>query len=295
MVHVKIPATTANMGAGFDSFGMAFDLFNEITVEKSDSFSIISSSNVPKTKDNLIYKSILHFYSQVGRAVPHLRITQTDRIPFTRGLGSSAACIVGGIVAANAIEGNLIDNSALLQMACQMDGHPDNVAPALLGGLVVAAVEHNDVNYVKINPPNELAFISIVPNFVLSTKKARDVLPSGYSREDVVFNVSRASLFIASVMSEKWGNISAALDDRIHQPYRNPLVPNMENIFSKSKEFGALGAYLSGAGPTVMVITLKTNEQEFLANIEHYLESLSDKWCAQPMRPNFNGTVVCMK
>jgi len=291
---VKIPATTANMGAGFDSFGMAFDLFNEIVVEASDRFSIISDSPVPKTKDNLIYKSILHFYTQIGRPVPHLRITQTDRIPFTRGLGSSAACVVGGIVAANALEGNLVDQDALLQMACQMDGHPDNVAPALLGGLVVAVAELDKVSYVKIDPPDALAFISIVPDFVLSTKKARGVLPNCYAREDVVFNVSRAALFVASIMSGKWQNISTALGDRIHQPYRNPLVPNMENIFKQSMELGALGVYLSGAGPTVMAIVLKSHMQTFLTNIVQYLETLNDKWCAQPMHPNFNGTEIIL-
>ena len=292
MIKIKTPATTANMGAGFDSFGMAFKLYNEIEVKEAEEFCIVSNANVPKTKDNLIYKSILHFYNEVGKTMPILNITQIDRIPFTRGLGSSSACVVSGLVCANTLTGNILTTDDILQMACKIEGHPDNVAPALLGGIVVAALENNKVSYVKIDPPTKLSFISIVPDFSLYTKKSRGVLPQSYSMEDVVHNISRSGLFIASILTNKWENIATALDDKIHQPYRKPLIPNIDDIFNKSKELGTLGTYLSGAGPTIMAISLKEHTNEILANLTDYLQTLETKWTANILEANNNGVEV---
>jgi len=286
MIHIKIPATTANMGAGFDCFGMAFDLFNEICVEESDKFEIITdNASIPTSRDNLVCRAMEHFFAEVGKAMPVVRISQVDRIPLTRGLGSSAACVVGGLVAANALAGESVDTDEILRMACDMEGHPDNVAPALLGGLIVAAAEPKKVSYVKITPPDGVSFVALIPEFAVATKKSRGVLPSHYSREDVIFNISRASLFIASMMSGKWENLPTAVDDRIHQPYRKGLVPGMEDVFRKARDCGAFGVYLSGAGPTVMAIVPATQEDEFL-------KAMDGEWRARILRPNFNGAEV---
>jgi len=290
---VKAPATTANMGAGFDSFGMAFDLFNEIIVEESDKFEI--SSNIPttpRTKSNLVYRTISDFCKQLGKPVPTLKITQQDNIPLARGLGSSAACVVSGLLAANHITGGTVSTDDILQIATKIEGHPDNVAPALLGGLVVSATEPSKVAYVKIPPPQELAFTAIIPSFTLATKAARSVLPASYSRQDATFNIARASLFIASILTGKWENIPTALEDKIHQPYRKPLVPGMEEVFTKTRELGAIGVYLSGAGPTIMAITKKENHQQFLTKLNTHLSTLKEPWQAQYLAQNINGALV---
>lgn len=291
MFKVRVPATTANMGAGFDSFGMAFNIFNEITVEESDNFKIEPNDDfISTTKDNLIYKTMLHYYKEIDKPIPTIKITQNDKIPLTRGLGSSAACVVAGLVAANKLAGNLLNTDELLQIASDVEGHPDNVAPALLGGLVVAAYEpKKKVNYVKINPPEGLSFVALIPDFALSTKKARSVLPTRYSRADMVFNISRASLFIASMMSGKWENLNMAIDDKLHQPYRKALVPGMGEVFNKSIEHGALGVYLSGAGPTVMAVLLSEKEQAFTKHMSTYLKTLDNKWNMQGLQANYIG------
>jgi len=292
-IKVTSPATTANMGAGFDSFGMAFDLFNEIIVEEAEQFEIASDSpTTPRTKTNLIYRTICDFHKELGRPVPTLKITQVDKIPLARGLGSSAACVVSGLLAANRLLGDTVSTDDILQMANKIEGHPDNVAPALLGGMVVSATEPGKVAYVKILPPQKLVFTAVIPGFTLATKAARGVLPDSYSRQDATFNISRASLFIASIMSGKWENIPLALEDRIHQPYRKPLVPGMEEIFCKARELGAIGVYLSGAGPTLMTISMKEHHPQFMAKFTAYLSGLDDSWQAHLLTPNLSGATV---
>ena len=287
MLKIKTPATTANMGAGFDAFGMAFDLFNEITIQESDNFKIISQDlTIPTDESNLIYKSIKHFYSYANKPTPTIQITQTDRIPQARGLGSSAACVVGGLVAANALAGNIADSNQLLKLACEIEGHPDNVAPALLGGLVTSVAEAEKVHYVKITPPDGVTFVALIPNFKLETKSSRGVLPAQYSKADVTFNIARASLFIATMASGKWENIPTAIEDKIHQPYRKPLVPGMDEVINKAKACGALGTYLSGAGPTVMAIVLNHRHQEFISAFK------SDTWQVKTLKQNFSGAYI---
>ncbi|MDR0273036.1 MAG: homoserine kinase, partial [Clostridiales bacterium] len=237
MLKIKVPATTANMGAGFDCLGMALNLYNEITVEESEKFSIEIKSKskdvLHTTKDNLIYKVITHFYDEIGKKVPELKITQNDSIPITRGLGSSSACIVAGLFAANELTGNTFSKDELAQMACQIEGHPDNVAPAVYGGIIIAVLEGEEqkLHHVKIIPSDALSFVTFIPNFQLSTAKARRILPKAYTRADAIFNISRASLFVASMMSENWENLKIAVDDRVHQPFRGIFVQNMEKIF----------------------------------------------------------------
>jgi len=300
MFKIKVPATTANMGAGFDCLGMALSLYNEITVRESDRFSIeikgvVASDDIFTTKDNLIYQVIASFYEEIGQKVPHLSITQEDCIPMTRGLGSSSACIVAGLFAANELTGHPMTRDELAQMACRIEGHPDNVAPAVYGGLIVAVLEGEEqtLHHVKITPPSELSYVAFIPNFQLSTAKARRILPINYSRADAVFNISRASLFIASMMNGDFSNFPVALNDKIHQPYRGTLIPGFDAVFGATEKAGAHGVFMSGAGPTIIAITTRDKEETFAQEMQNALVQLDNEWKTIILHADLEGATVC--
>ena len=311
MFKIKVPATTANMGAGFDCVGMALNLYNELEVQESDRFLIEFKSQAPDpamlltTEDNLIYQVITRFYDEVGKKLPKLKLTQNDTIPMTRGLGSSSACIVSGLFAANALCGKPLTRDELAQMACQIEGHPDNVAPAVYGGLIVAVLEGEEhkegpdsfmssrrLHHVKISPSDELSFVTFVPDFQLSTAKARRILPQDYSKADVIFNISRASLFVASMMCGNWDNLPVSVNDRIHQPYRGTLIPNMDKIFEHAHNEGAKGIFMSGAGPTLIAITLRKNEKAFAKKMKAHLAKLENSWETKILHADLDGATV---
>jgi homoserine kinase len=181
-------------------------------------------------------------------------------VPVSRGLGSSSTCIVGGLVGANEILGRKFSNEELLQMAVEIEGHPDNVAPALLGGMVVAIVDESKTYYDKVNVKNGIKFVSIIPNFRLSTEKARSVLPREISLKDGVYNVSRAALMVACFTSGKY-----------------ELIPGFEEVYNKSYELGALGCYLSGAGPTIMAI-IDEKDERFSNKLREFLKIKGLEW-----------------
>ena len=201
-----------------------------------------------------------HCFDKAGYKIKGLEISELKQdVPVSRGLGSSSTCIVGGLVGANEILGKKFSNEELLEMAVEIEGHPDNVAPALLGGMVVAIVDENKTFYDKVDVKKGIKFVSIIPNFRLSTKKARSVIPQEISLKDGVYNVSRAALMVACFSSGKYELIKYACKDAFHQNYRSKLIPGFEEVYNKSYELGAWGCYLSGAGPTIMAII---NEDE---------------------------------
>jgi homoserine kinase len=294
VIKIKVPATTANMGAGFDCLGMALNLYNEVAVEESDEFCIVGAVESHSTKDNLIYQVIKRFYYEIGKTPPEIKITQNDNIPMTRGLGSSSACIVAGLLAANELSGKPLSKEEIAQMACQIEGHPDNVAPAVYGGIIIAVLDGDDqkLHHVKITPSDELSFVTFVPDFQLSTAKARRILPSGYSRTDVIYNVSRASLFVASMMSGNWNNLSVSVKDRLHQPFRGMFVPNMDKIFEQAKESGAKGVFMSGAGPTIIAIVSRKTEKKFAEKMKIHLQEFDEAWETKILHADLNGAQI---
>ena len=259
MVCVKVPATTANLGPGFDCLGMALKLYNTVEMEEIGNGLCIEvegdgKSGIPTDEENIVYKAALKVFKAVGYVPKGLKIKLKNDIPLCRGLGSSAAAIVGGIVAANVLSGKKLDKYKMLKLANQMEGHPDNVAPALLGGIIISTVIKNNIEYIKIKPPAGLKAVVAVPDFQLSTKLAREVLPKGVPFEDAVFNVSRVSLLIACLYSGDLSKIKFAVEDRLHQNYRAKLVPGMEEVFREAYNAGARGVVLSGAGPTLLAL-----------------------------------------
>lgn len=282
MIKVFVPATSANMGAGFDCLGMALSLYNTVIVDPREEGLILDfpESDLPLVEEgenNLVYRTMKETYKIVGRPMPGLYLRQINGIPITRGLGSSAACIVAGIIAANALMGQPLKKRDIIELATRMDGHPDNVLPALIGGVTVAAMENERVYYVKQMSVDFVRFAVMIPNFPLPTSMARGILPEEISRKDAVYNISRASLMMASLITGKVENLWAASDDRLHQPYRKKFIPHFDDIVAKAKELGAKGMFLSGAGPTMIAI-LDKDYQRFQYEMDYYTSSFEDKW-----------------
>ena len=254
MIRIQVPATSANLGAGFDSLGIALSLYNQVWMEESDLLDITCRDDVvvPTDESNLIFWAAKTLYERCGRKLPGLRIVQLNNIPIARGLGSSSACIVAGILGANRLLGSPLSPQDLINLAAEIEGHPDNTTPAIEGGLAASAIEAGRVYSVSVPVSEKIRFVLFIPPFELKTEKARSVLPQQYSREDAVYNLSRSALMIASLFSGRLENLRVAVQDRIHQPYRAGLIENLDTVFRFSYELGSLGTYVSGAGPTII-------------------------------------------
>ncbi|MEA4816635.1 MAG: homoserine kinase [Lachnospiraceae bacterium] len=297
MLHIRVPATSANMGSGFDSVGVAFKMYNHIWVEEIDEgLEIIVKKKqelpVPLDKTNLIYKTISDFYKKRNLNLPGIRIIQEDNIPLTRGLGSSAACIVGGLMAGNALAKTNYTKDDIAQIAAKMEGHPDNSNPAIFGGMVVGALSSEEMRYVSLDMPRFLTFAVMIPDFPVSTEKSRNVLPYTVYRKDAVYNSSRAALLVASMITGRIDNLKMAMSDKLHQPYRQPLVPGMEYILAAAECFGGKGGYLSGAGPTLVSVLDEKDVDDFSEKMTSYLQSIPNNWQLQILKPDFEGAKI---
>lgn len=306
MFTVKVPATSANMGLAFDTAGIALQLYNRVEVCTAEekqfdgAFHIESVNNIdlrveagqkiPTDQSNLIYTTICWFAALKGKSVPPIWLRQTDEIPLARGLGSSAACIVAGLLIANELLQTACPTDELLRLAVSLEGHPDNVAPAFLGQMVVGASDSSRFEYVKIPVSEKLEFISLIPDFPLSTSDARDVLPRAYTKEQAVFNCSRVALMVASMMSGNFDALSVAMQDEIHQPYRKILIPGMEYLIKKSVDLGCYGGYLSGAGPTVMLVAPRGSG--ISSEIRGVASELKNYWLVNEIAIDQNGATV---
>lgn len=273
MVKVQIPATSANIGAGFDSLGLAVSMYNYVTLEECDKLDILSEdgADIPKDESNLVYQCVKYIHDLCDKPLAGVRISQVNNIPMARGLGSSSACIVGGLAGANAMLGNPLRQSDLVNIAATMEGHPDNSTPALLGGLVTAVLDNGKVYYVKQEIAEDLRFVTIIPDFELKTKFAREALPKEIPHKDGVFNLSRAALMSVSLYSRNYQNLRIAADDRLHQPYRLSLINGAHEVLELSYRHGAYASYISGAGSTLMSI-ISSGNFEFEHIVRDYLK-----------------------
>jgi homoserine kinase len=246
-IVVRAPATSANLGAGFDCLGLALDLWNEV--------SATPGRLSPDDGSNLILRAARATYERVGASYPGFELQCTNRITFNRGLGSSAAAISCGVLFANQCLGNALDGPALLDLATTLEGHPDNVAPCLLGGVRVA-LRAEDGRVLQAHVPLALGLTAVcfVPDVHIPTPHARGLLPATVSYADAVFNVGRSSLLVAALASGQPGLLAEATRDRLHQPFRLPLFPAGATLLAAAMTAGALGAFISGAGPTVLAL-----------------------------------------
>ncbi len=272
-VSVKVPATTANLGPGFDCLGLALPIYNTITVEETImpgtgvEINIIDETNeqdiisIPTDENNIVYKAIELLYNSIGQTPDELKITINTHIPIARGLGSSAAVAVGGLLAANKLLGSPADEAALLSIASEIEGHPDNVTPAIVGGFVLASLEEDgSVVYRKLPWPKDWKITVCIPDYELATDIARSVIPEEIPLKDAVFNLKRSAMLVEAVNSADKDLMKFALSDRLHQPYREKLVPGMKEIKEVLKhEDNVMGCVLSGAGPALLVVSYGNN------------------------------------
>jgi homoserine kinase len=257
MLCIQVPASTTNLGPGFDCLGMALRLYNRLQVETASTGLEIEVTGegaeaLPRDERNLVYQVMRATFDALGEPVPGLRLRLENGIPIGRGLGSSAAATLAGIAAARLVAGAAMEPEAMLAPAVAREGHPDNVVPALVGGFTVAAEREGRVEYFKLATPPALRAVLLIPDLVLETSRARAVLPREVSRADAVYNLQGSALVVAAILTGQLDRLGAAMDDRLHQPYRAALIPGMPEALAAARAAGALGACLSGAGSTLL-------------------------------------------
>lgn len=309
-VSVKVPATSANIGPGFDCLGLALPIYNTITIEETvlpgtgieinmmtedeEAIDEMIFDDIPRDENNIVYKAVEMLYNSIGQEPSELKINIQSQIPITRGLGSSAAVIVGGLIAANKLLGSPADETALLSIATEVEGHPDNVAPAILGGFVLASQEDDgSIVYRKLNWPNEWDITVCIPDFELSTNIARSVLPTSVPLQDAVYNAKHLAMLIEAVDTKDEKLMKAALHDKLHQPYREKLVPGMKEIMEAFKhEDGILGCVLSGAGPTLLIISHKYDLDKIKSTVKEIWEPQSVRVDIRTLKVEQNGAEI---
>lgn len=265
-IRIRVPSSTSNLGAGFDALGLALGLYLTLEVELADEMSFsfagegadeLSSS----AEDNLIFRAMQFIAERERVELRPARFQVTNEIPLARGLGSSAAAIIAGFSAFEVVTGNKLSEQKLMNYATEMEHHSDNVTAALLGSFVVSCVdESGKVFAAKVNFPDAVRAIVVIPNFKVRTEDARRVVPLNVSRADAVFNIQRAALFVAALANGRYELLREAMRDRLHQPYRAQLVPGLEEILHLQNVPGLIGTALSGSGPTVFALAIKNFE-----------------------------------
>ena len=285
--RISVPATSANLGPGYDALGLALTLFN--TCEFN--FTKDKEEFEENTKNNLIYKSYKYTFDFYKKdPVPIIFDLEAD-IPMSRGLGSSAACIVMGVIAAFSVMGKDIDKEEVLKISAEIEGHPDNLFPAIFAGAGISILEDGKVYKEKFEISDKFKFLAIIPEDKVSTKKAREVLPQTYKKEDAVFNISRVSMLILSLISGNAENLKIALDDKIHQPYRYKLIPEIEKIERIIDQSEAIGHYLSGSGSTIIVV-LKLEDEGSEKEIRDKLEGLGNSYQVKKLDIDDKGAFI---
>ena len=271
--RIRVPATTANLGPGFDCFGLALQRYLTMTVQRADEAGAVTlnlsgegADILPCDETNLIYQSFLIGTGLPRKNAPGLVATIDNEIPLARGQGSSAAAAVAGLAAGHLLAQGTVDRGVVINQGTNLEGHPDNVAPAVLGGLVVTRdpeavgrMKHTPMSNVcarSIPTSNDITFVLAVPEFEMKTSEAREILPTQVELTDAVFNLRAAAWMAASWVAGDWDGVAEAMDDRLHQPYRARLIPGFYEVCDAAREAGALAACLSGAGPTILALTL---------------------------------------
>lgn len=293
MVKIRVPATSANMGPGFDSLGIAFNLYNEFEFsEEGTENKFYGFKEEFCNEENIVYKAMITCFEKCKYKPKGIKINLLrEDIPISRGLGSSSTCIVAGLLGANNIMGNPLTVNELFKIGVQIEGHPDNIAPAFFGGMVVSVLEDGEALYNKIDIKRRITFVAIIPDFELSTSTARKVLPKKVSLKDAVYNISRVSLMISAFVNGNYDLLKYGCKDAIHEKYRSPLIKNYDLVYNKCISFGALSCFLSGAGPTIMVL-IKNDEKEIVNKIRDFLRSENISWKVKELAIDNLGAIV---
>lgn len=266
-VRVRVPASTANLGSGFDVLGLALGLYNTIEIEATSrgvEFTVEGegAERLRKVADrSLVLRAARATFDYLGVSPPGLKVHLKNEIPLKRGLGSSATSCLGGVIAAAALSRRSLSSEEILRLALPLEGHPDNLTPALVGGLTATIVSDTGIRYVKIPIPEAIKVVAVIPEMELGTVEARRALPAQVPLADAVHNVGRSALFVAAMVAGDLNLLDEATRDRLHQPYRAKLIPGMEDVLAAARRAGALAAFLSGAGSTVAALVDRDAEK----------------------------------
>lgn len=308
-VSVKVPATSANLGPGFDCLGIALPIYNTVTIDETvlpgtgveinilsqdENFDDLIIDHIPTDENSIVYKAVELLYNSIGQTPSELKINIQTQIPVTRGLGSSAAVIVGALIAANHLLGEPADESAILSIATEIEGHPDNVTPAVVGGLVLSSMEDDgSILYRKINWPEEWAITVCIPDVELATEISRSVLPESVPMQDAVFNTKRMGMLIQAIHTKDEELIKAALTDKLHQPYRAKLVPWMDDINQSIRhDEDIFGCVLSGAGSAVLVVSKQNATDRVRSKINEVMTNLNVKAEVKTLKVENDGATI---
>ena len=289
-VKIKVPATSANLGPGFDCLGCAFALYNTFVFTHCRGYAFAGVEDRFCNEDNLAvvgYKKVME-YLELPPVGFHMEIVDSQ-VPICRGLGSSSTLILAGAYAANALHNGGLSREEVLQLCTEIEGHPDNLAPAVYGSLTGSMMFRGKPVTVRYTPNPALTWVAMIPEFELSTQKSREVLPLDVSREDAIFNVSRASILLGALEQGDEALIAFAMDDRLHQPYRKPLVPEYEEVERIVLEEGFPSMCLSGAGPTLLTVTRHGGN---IANLRRRLKDLHGGWKVLPLQVDMQGVII---
>lgn len=300
MFTVRVPATSANLGPGFDTLGMALDLYLDIDIELSYGMNEViylnggraQPRNIPA--ENLVLRAMKMIFQKVGREIPPLRFIIHNEIPIGCGLGSSAAAIAAGLGAANFMVGQKYTDRQLLYWGARMEGHADNIVPAMVGGLTTVMEYEGQVYYQRLAVPDAIQVVAVVPDFMISTGQSRAILPETVNLKDSVSNLQRACYLLASIYNGDTKHIHMAMDDMIYQPLRKQLIPGLESVFEMAADAGALGVALSGSGPTIVAFCTGNEQQIGQAMMEAFASHGVDSRVLY-LRPSTEGIKILGK
>ena len=295
MIKVWVPATSANLGPGFDSLGIALNIYNEYEFELKESKGLFFEGFEEEfqNEDNIIFMAIKKVFDKYDFKFNGIRIKIIKQdIPISRGLGSSSSCIVAGLIGAFALMNMEINRDEILSLAVDIEGHPDNVCPAIFGGLVsTIMVDNKKPLYNCVEVKDGIKFIALIPRFKLSTEKARAILPKEVLFGDCIYNVGRAALLISCFSNGNYALLKEATKDRIHERFRSKLIDNFDKVYNKSLELGALSCFLSGAGPTLMAI-VDNKDISFVGNFTNFMKEQNINWDIKELKIDKHGAKI---
>ncbi|WP_326908318.1 homoserine kinase [Sedimentibacter sp. MB31-C6] len=290
MVKVTVPASTANLGPGFDTLGIALNLYNTYIFEEKERGLIIEGClDVYKNKDNLVYKAFMYTAKEIGYEIKGIKITMNTNIPLSRGLGSSSACIVGGVFGANALLKGNLSKDELFKIAVKIEGHPDNIAPAVYGGLTASMMDDGIPYCIKYNINEKLMFCALIPDFETPTVESRKLLPKEVDFRDAIFNLSRVAVLLKALEEANMQLINKSLKDKLHQRYRQKLINEFDEVEKICIDNGSIAFFVSGSGPTLMNIIINI---DFANNIKNNIINLKDNWRIKILQSDKIGVTV---
>ena len=295
MIKVRVPATSANLGPGFDSLGIALNIYNEYEFELKENKGLFFEGFEEEfqNEDNIIFMAIKKVFDKYDFKFNGIRIKIIKQdIPISRGLGSSSSCIVAGLIGAFALMGREINRDEILSLAVEIEGHPDNVCPAIFGGLVsTIMLDNKKPLYNCVEVKDGIKFIALIPRFKLSTEKARAILPKEVLFRDCIYNIGRAALLISCFSNGNYALLKEATKDRIHERFRSKLIDNFDKVYNKSLELGAFSCFLSGAGPTLIAI-VDNKDISFVSNFTNFMKEQNINWDIKELKIDKHGAKI---